>query len=675
MISRRKILVYGLAAPFIPACRSFGFSALANEPIATEESLEQGSRDIVGSIHTFGFNNGQFVLDKKPFVMMAGELHPARIPAEYWEHRIQMVKAMGFNTISAYLFWNYFEATPGEFDFVTENRNLERFLQLCQKNGMWVFLRPGPYVNAFWDLGGIPAHLLQYDDIKLRNSSDVRYMQAVERYISKLSSVIKPYSVHNGGPILMVQVENEYGSFHGQGIKGDQGDYSIDPHYIENLRQLWVKHGVKNVFSTNNGESQLADHPLSGLANQPLGFDPLEIGNLSALRAKYPTVPVFSSETYSGWDALAGSKLKDAVENASQIAGVIDTYLSHGVSFSMYVAHGGSNFGPGGSDDAGNFRFQPIGASYDYLAPINEQGRAEDTFYAIRDVISRATKKELPAIPLQPSRIKLPTSRVAVTPLASIWEGNLPAPVITNSMPLPCEHRDVGRFHGCGILYRTKVMSAGASKNILVIDRVADIATVFLDGQYRGSIDHSAFNEERSVARSLDLALLPGEECVLDIFVYTFGHSSWTSMLDDRKGIIGSVTLNDTSLSKWDIYPLPMDSEYLSSLKPLTVNANAENEKNPGMFFEFSFEIEQSGETYIDVSRWTIGAVWINEKRLGNYYCNTESGARIGPQFALNCPGVWLNKGKNRGVIFDVFATEAREVSLLKLDNVYDWKG
>ena len=657
-------------APIIPACKSFGFDVLPKEPVEREELSRSAT-----SSHTFGFKGGQFLLDEKPFVMMAGELHPARIPVEYWEHRIQMVKAMGFNTVSVYLFWNYFETRPGEFDFVTENRNLERFLRLCQKHEMWVFLRPGPYVNAFWDLGGIPAYLLQYDDIKLRNSGDVRYMEAVERYISKLSAIIKPYCVQHGGPVLMVQVENEYGSFHGQGIKGDQGDYSIDPHHVEDLRQLWVKHGVTTVFSTNNGDSQLADNPSCGLLDQPIGFDPLEIANLSSVRAKYPSVPVFGAETYSGWDALAGWELKDAIANASQIAGVIDTYLSHGFSFSMYVAHGGSNFGPGGSDDAGNFRFQPIGASYDYLAPINEQGRTRDTYYAIRDVVRRSTGKEPPPIPAQSLRIELPASRIAVKPFASIWDGNLPVPVLTKSSPLPCEHRDVGRFHGCGILYRTKLISTGATKNTLTIDRLADIATIFVNGQYRGSIDHSAFNEESAVARSIDLSPLPSGECVLDIFVYTFGHSSWKSMLDDRKGIVGSVILNGTKLTQWDIHPLPMDPGYLSSLKTLTSNKNAEHGKKPGMFFEFTFDVERSGETYIDVSRWTIGAVWMNGRRLGNYYCNTEKGARIGPQFALNCPAVWLKKGTNRGVIFDVFATEARDVSLLKLDNVYDWKG
>jgi beta-galactosidase len=649
-------------APIIPTCKGFGFKSL----------LHSGGAPLS---HGFGFKNGQFVLDEKPFVMMAGELHPARIPAEYWEHRIQMVKAMGFNTISAYLFWNYYEVTQGQFDFATENRNLEKFLHLCQKNEMWVFLRPGPYVNAFWDLGGIPPYLLQYDDIKLRNSSDRRYMEAAERYIAKLASIIKPYCLNEGGPILMIQVENEYGSFHVQGIKGDKGDYSIDPHYVEALKQLWVKYGVTSVFSTNNGEHELAEYPSCGLPNEPIGFDPLEIGNLSALRAKYPSVSVFSAETYSGWDALAGWKLTDAVENARQIAGVIYAYLDRGISFSMYVAHGGSNFGPGGSDDAGSFRFQPIGASYDYLAPINEQGRTRNTFYAIRDAVSRATGKKLFTVPVQPSRIELPASHIAVKPLASIWGRNIPEPVITNSVPLPCEHRDVGRFHGCGIVYRTQIISPGTAKNTLIVDRVADIATVFVDGQYQGSIDHSAFNEEGSVARSLDLAVLPSRECVLDIFVFTFGHSSWRSILDDRKGIIGSVSLNGMSLNKWDIYPLPMDHEYLSALKHLTANENAKHDRRPGMFFEFVFELDRSGETYVDVSRWTIGALWLNGRRLGNYYCSTEKGTRIGPQFALNCPGVWLNKGMNRGVIFDLFATEARDISLLKLDNVYDWKG
>ena len=190
--------------------------------------------------HTFSLSPENFILDGKPFQMISGELHPARIPREYWRHRIQMAKAMGCNTIAVYVFWNYHETAPGKIDFKTGNKNLPQFIKIAQEEKMWVLLRPGPYVCGEWDFGGIPPYLLKISDIKVR-CLDNRYMNAVERYLEAMAKVIKPFLISNGGPILMVQVENEYGS------------YGNDKNYLEALRKLWIKNGIDVPFYTADG--------------------------------------------------------------------------------------------------------------------------------------------------------------------------------------------------------------------------------------------------------------------------------------------------------------------------------------------------------------------------------------------------------------------------------------
>ena len=171
--------------------------------------------------HQFSLSKTDFLLDGKPFQIISGEMHPARIPREYWRQRIQMAKAMGCNTIAVYVFWNYHEPKEGVFDFKTENRNIATFIKICKEENMWVLLRPGPYVCAEWDFGGLPPYLLKYADIKLR-CMDKRYMDAATRYINALAKQVQPLQCNNGGPILMVQIENEYGS------------YANDKIYLEN---------------------------------------------------------------------------------------------------------------------------------------------------------------------------------------------------------------------------------------------------------------------------------------------------------------------------------------------------------------------------------------------------------------------------------------------------------
>lgn len=306
------------------------------------------------SKHSFTLAKKDFLLDGKPYQIISGEMHPARIPKEYWRHRIQMAKAMGCNTIAAYVFWNYHEQEEGKFDFSSENRDIAAFVKLAQQEGMWVLLRPGPYVCAEWEFGGLPPYLLRIPDIKVR-CMDPRYMAATARYVKALAEQVKGLQVTNGGPILMVQVENEYGSF------------GNDRQYLYKLKELWEQNGINVPFYT-------ADGPVSALLEAgtvpgaAIGLDSgSSEGDFAAAGKQNPDVPSFSSESYPGWLTHWGEKWArpDKAGIVKEVKFLMDTKRS----FNLYVIHGGTNFGFTAGANSGGKGYEPDLTSYDYDAP------------------------------------------------------------------------------------------------------------------------------------------------------------------------------------------------------------------------------------------------------------------------------------------------------------------
>src|ERR1700712_1636523 len=280
--------------------------------------------------NVFALGKTDFLMNGKPYQVISGEMHPARIPAAYWRQRIQMAKAMGCNTIAAYIFWNFHETEKGKFDFSTGNHNIGEFLKICKEEKMWVLMRPGPYVCAEWELGGLPPYLLRIPDIKLR-CMDPRYMEAVNRYIKRFAQVIKPYLITNGGNILMVQIENEYGSF------------GNDKTYMESLRKSWIANGINIPFYTSDGPTafMLDAGSLEGAA---IGLDSGSDERAFAEAAKKnPDVPSFSGETYPGWLTHWGEKW--ARPGTKGILKEVKFLMDHKKSFNLYVIHGGTNFG------------------------------------------------------------------------------------------------------------------------------------------------------------------------------------------------------------------------------------------------------------------------------------------------------------------------------------------
>ncbi len=568
--------------------------------------------------HTFAFGEEQFLLDGKPFQIISGEMHPGRIPEEYWRHRIKMAKAMGCNTVSACIFWNYHEQKEGIYDFHTGNRDISEFIKIAAEEGMWVIIRPGPYVCAEWEFGGLPPYLLRYPEIKIRCIDPV-YMKAVERYISRLADVLRPHLITNGGPVLMIQIENEFGS------------YGNDRNYLSALKDIWGRNTIDVPFFTGDGPAtyMLEAGSLPGCA---VGLDS---GNSEAdfelARKMNPGVPVFSSETYPGWLTHWGENW--ARTDTAELLREVKFLMDNRKSFNLYVIHGGTNFGFTAGANSGGKGYEPDLTSYDYDAPIDEQGRATAKYMALRKLIGSYLPKKvkLSDIPEPVPVMNLPET--VLIPFTSVWD-NMPLPV-HSVQPEPFE--TFGQDFGF-VLYSTRLIGLKSGK--LTVTEIHDYATVFLDGKYIGTLDR------RLGINTIDLPPSESRNPLLEIFVEAMGRINFASAMIDRKGITERVTLNGMILMNWDVYGFPMSEEIISGLKA----AEKITDKR-GRFFKGTFSLDETADTFIDMTNFIKGFAWVNGHNLGRYW-------ETGPQQRLYCPASWLKKGKNEIIMFDLHKTE-----------------
>ncbi len=574
--------------------------------------------------HSFRLSPQNFLLDEKPFQIISGEMHPYRIPKIYWRHRIQMAKAMGCNTIAAYVFWNYNETTPGVFDFTTGNHNIAEFIRICKEEGMWVLLRPGPYVCAEWDFGGLPSYLLKIPDIKIR-CMDSRYMAAATRYINALSQQVKNLQCTNGGPILMVQIENEYGSF------------GNDKTYLEALRKLWIKNGIIVPFYTADGATQymLDAGSIEGAA---IGLDSgTSEKDFAQAKKENPNVPAFSSETYPGWLTHWGEKW--ARPDTNELKKEIEFLLMNKKSFNFYVVHGGTNFGfTAGANSFSPTQFQPDITSYDYDAPINEQGQPTAKYFMLRRLIQSHVDYKIPDVPHAIKTIEVAT--IEMKKAYNLW--NYQLPFIQSAQPKPMEAFDQNQGL---ILYKTKLIGHKSGK--LKIWEPHDYALVFLNGKFIDTVYRDGGKWE------VNLPKTAVENPVLEILVEGMGHINFAQFMIDRKGITDRVTLNGMTLMNWQITLLPMDENFIKTKKPDLAN-KVEDDK-PCNFFTGSFNLSETGDTYFDMSNYSKGVLYVNGHNLGRYW-------NIGPQQRLYCPANWLKKGKNEILVFDMYQLQAAAV-------------
>lgn len=576
---------------------------------------------------TFTAGNKTFLLNGKPFVVKAAELHYPRIPRPYWEHRIKMCRALGMNTICLYVFWNIHEQREGEFNFTGQN-DIAAFCRLAQKNGMYVIVRPGPYVCAEWEMGGLPWWLLKKKDIHLREQ-DPYFMDRVSKFMAKVGEQLAPLTIQNGGPIIMVQVENEYGS------------YGEDKAYVSAIRDIVRQSGFDKVtlfqcdWASNFTRNGLDD--LVWTMNFGTGSD--IDSQFSRLRELRPESPLMCSEFWSGWFDKWGARHE--TRPASAMVAGIDEMLSKGISFSLYMTHGGTSFGHwAGANSPG---FAPDVTSYDYDAPINEYGQATPKYYELRRTMEKYSDKRLPSVP-KPAAELISIPRFSLNEYAPLVFG-------TDSMcvahsPLTFEELDMGWGT---VIYSTSLPEINTPSTLAMKD-AHDYAMVYVDGRYIGRTDR--------VRNETTVSLPPvSRGSRLDIVVEGMGRINFGRAIKDFKGLTGEVTImanvdgDDVTwkLNDWTMRTLP--DSYNHTLRAFTrcndgASMGLKLDSRAGYYRGF-FNLKKTGDTFINMETWGKGLVYVNGHAIGRFWS-------IGPQQTLYVPRCWLKKGRNEIVVLDV---------------------
>ena len=581
---------------------------------------------------TFEVGNKTFLLNGKPFIVKAAEVHYPRIPRPYWEHRIKMCKALGMNTLCLYVFWNIHEQEEGKFDF-TGNNDVAEFIRLAQKNGLYVIVRPGPYVCAEWEMGGLPWWLLKKKDIRLREQ-DPYFMERYRIFAKKLGEQIGDLTIEKGGPIIMVQVENEYGS------------YGEDKPYVAAIRDIIRESGFDKVtlfqcdWSSNFTKNGLDD--LVWTMNFGTGANiQNEFKPLKELR---PESPLMCSEFWSGWFDKWGGRHE--TRGSKEMVGGLKEMLDNGISFSLYMTHGGTSWGHwAGANSPG---FSPDVTSYDYDAPINEAGQTTPKYMELREMLAGYSDKKLPSIPKAYPVISIP--KVEFTEVAPLFD-NLPEP--KTSMDIQTmEAFDQGWG---SILYRTQA-PAVPTQSILTVTDGHDYVQVFINGKLIGSMDRR--NHEKTL---LLPAMKAGDQ--LDILVEAMGRINFGRAIKDFKGITEKVELSyamengsqvNINLKNWQVYNLSDSYQAQKDMKYVPLAG----QKVPGCY-RATFNLKKAGDTFINLETWGKGQVYVNGHAIGRFW-------KIGPQQTLYMPGCWLKKGENEIIVQDIVGPQETVVEGLE---------
>ncbi len=578
---------------------------------------------------TFEAGKGSFMLNGKPFIVKAAEIHYPRIPRAYWDHRIKMAKALGMNTICIYIFWNIHEQQEGQFNF-TDNNDVAAFCKLAQKNGMYVIVRPGPYVCAEWEMGGLPWWLLKKKDIRLREQ-DPYFMERVKIFEEKVGEQLAGLTIQKGGPIIMVQVENEYGS------------YGEDKPYVSAIRDcLRGIYGKELALFQCDWSSNFEKNGLDDLVwtmNFGTGANiDQQFRRLGQLR---PDAPKMCSEFWSGWFDKWGARHE--TRDAKDMVNGMDEMLSKGISFSLYMTHGGTSFGHwAGANSPG---FAPDVTSYDYDAPINEYGLATPKFYQLREMMAKYNDgKKMPAVPKAPMPI-ITVPKFELKEFAPFHGNQHLIPAVN---PMTFEEMDLG----WGMTYYVTKLPEVPIQSVLTMD-AHDYAQVFIDDVYIGKIDR--VKNEKSLTLP---AIKKGQK--MSILVEAMGRINFGRAIKDFKGIVGDVVINTEidgnevawTLKRWTMTPIS-DNYYRaarsfdSDAYPNSLGKPLGDHMGKRGYYRGYFNLKKVGDTFLNFETWGKGQVYVNGHAMGRIWS-------IGPQQTLYVPGCWLKKGKNEVIVLDV---------------------
>ncbi|MBO7155821.1 MAG: beta-galactosidase [Clostridia bacterium] len=573
--------------------------------------------------------NGKFYLDGKEFKVYSGAIHYFRVHPEYWRDRLLKLKAMGLNVVETYVAWNVHEPREGQFNF-EGIADIERFIRIATELGLYVIVRPGPYICAEWDFGGFPAWLLKYEDIKLRVYEE-KYMYYVKRYLDNLLPKIAPYTLNSGGNVIMMQVENEYGS------------YGRDKKYLDAIRKIYRDNGIDCTLFTSDGETKthLSGGSLDGeLMVANFGSNPNK--KFKDLKAMQPDKPLMCGEFWCGWFTAYGSHYNPG-STPQQVAGYLKEFIDIGAHFNFYMFHGGTNFGFTSGANCYR-RYMPDITSYDYGAPLTEWGDYTKKYHACREVLYKAQGKELDDLP--PAPITANYGKVKLDAIGALKD-NLDnvSTAIDSNVPYPMEH--YGQNSGY-ILYSTEFSGNYGDTKLTLYD-VHDIAYVYVNGEFKGrfnrlDVDYYAGGKDNY---EVPLKAFNGN-IKIDILVEAMGRVNYGDKIYDRKGITG-VKIADQWITGFTVRPIELDDISKVAYGTAKVEGPA--------FYKGNFVVDKPCDTFIDLKGFTKGTVFINGFKLGRYW-------NIGPERTLYVPAPLL-KEQNEVVIFEQESAYGDSVELI----------
>ena len=572
--------------------------------------------------------NKKFYMDGEEFHIYSGAMHYFRIPEEYWEDRLLKLKAAGLNTVETYVPWNFHEKKQGEFDF-SGMLNIEKFVKIAQDLGLYVIVRPGPYICAEWDFGGLPAWLLKDKNIRIR-CWDKKYIKAVEDFFKVLIPKLLPYQESNGGKLIAMQVENEYGSF------------GRDKKYLYWLRDLMKELGVTCQLFTSDGEDRYffsgGGIPEEFMVANFGGYNENRFNDLKLLQ---PDKPLMCGEHWCGWFDQWGAK--HHTDNAEETLGrSLDGFFSEDANFNLYMFHGGTNFG---FSSGANYYdcYCPTTTSYDYGAPLSENGAYTEKYFILRERMAKKLGKELPELPEDSKTQSL--GKIKFTEFADLQKVYKSfARRKKSHIPQYMECYD--QYSGA-ILYST-VLKGNYGDTELNAFGVHDIAYVYINGELKHVYDRVELKgkalEEESF--SVKIPAFNGE-CRVDILVYALGRINYARRIYDRKGL-DEIYLGGQAIVDWSVYC--MDLETAPHVKYSKKRSGAP------LFLKATFRAEQKTDTFVDMRGFSNAVVFINGFNLGRFL-------KKGPQYTLYLPGTLL-KDENEIVILELEGTKKTSVSL-----------
>ncbi len=566
----------------------------------------------------FKVEKNQFYRDGKPIKLISGAVHYFRNMPDTWSDIFKKMKAMGCNCVETYCAWNMHEPSAGHFCF-EGNLDIAKFITTAQQYDLMVIVRPGPYICSEWEFGGLPWWLQTDENMEIRcmNKSYIKHFDA---YLDRLFDEIRPLLCTNGGPVIMLQCENEYGY------------YGDDKEYLEYLRDGYRKRGIDVPLFTSDGvgETELLDGTVDGCI-PTLNFGSDVEGRFKVHDRLFPDAPKVCMEMWNGWFDAWGDE-KHHTTSAESYAQTVEDMLNKG-SLNMYMFIGGTNFGF--TSGANHYeKFAPDVTSYDYDAPLAECGDITPKYLALREVLSRFNDEPLPEIP--ENREKKAYGRVELCESADLLENldNLSSPIYSD-VPLCMERYSIGY----GYIAYQSILSRDYADKKLSFESIGDRALVYVENQLQGIV---YVNDEEL---SVNISAKAGDR--LTILVENMGRANFGPKMMRKKGIAGRLLLDGKIHFKWDVYPLPMDN--LSKLdygkKPQTKSS----------FYRGYFDIDEKCDTFLRLDNFTKGFVTLNGFNLGRYW-------EIGPQKTLYIPASLLKIGRNEIVVFESDGLKAEPI-------------